>query len=206
MLKSISLTQLEADSRSPNIGNAEQLETLARHIQRSGNVPPLIVRPHPNKPDVFVILDGRQRFTVLKRLNWAEAPCVVWEVSDEDAQLYLATLNQLKGQDNPVKRAELIQSLTTSFDLKDLSELLPESEAQLQDLLRYLEQETEETDRQIQAILEKDKTTPPVLLNFLLSYDDSQWVETYLKSIQTDPSKALLQCLKEHAQKELNHG
>jgi hypothetical protein len=62
---------------------------------------------------------------VLQKLNWKDVECQIWTLSEEDTQLALVTLNQLRGSDNLRKRAELIQSLTQAFKIPDLANLIP---------------------------------------------------------------------------------
>src|SRR5690348_8803444 len=106
----IALNLLHADPRNPNVCSKESLEKLKRNIQRTGLCPSLIVRPHPDLDGTYILIDGHHRKLVLEALEWIEAPCQVWDVSEPEAQIALATLNRLHGTDNPKKRAELIAS------------------------------------------------------------------------------------------------
>src|SRR3989442_1264884 len=94
---------------------------LWAHIKRTGRYPFLVVRPHPDEPGKYQVLDGHHRVAVLRDLGHTEARCDVWQVDDREAKLLLATLNRLQGQDLPRRRAQLLHELlsdTTAGDLE----------------------------------------------------------------------------------------
>src|SRR5213594_4096924 len=84
---------------------------LRAHIKRTGRYPFLVVRPHPEVPGKYQVLDGHHRVAVLRDLGHTEARCDVWQVDDREAKLLLATLNRLQGQDAPARRAQLLHEL-----------------------------------------------------------------------------------------------
>lgn len=90
---------------------AHVLRKLRSHLGRSGRYEPLVVRPHPELPGRFQLLNGHHRLRVLKELGHNSVRCLVWDVDDDQARLYLATLNRLAGHDIPERRATLIENL-----------------------------------------------------------------------------------------------
>jgi ParB/RepB/Spo0J family partition protein len=198
MIASIALSQLIADPRNPNVCSKETLEKLQRNIERTGLCPALIVRPHPTQKDHYVLIDGHHRKLVLERLGWTEAPCQIWNLSEQEAALALATLNRLRGEDIPHKRAELIEELLQHFENTelDLSSFLPESESQLQDLLSLLTLDQAEQERQFQEALACEKASLPVMFHFLIPADQASWVQDTLARFQPtgtqDPSGGFL--------------
>ena len=120
----------------PHPQNANQMDDtfrdkLAANIQREGNYPPLIVRPHPQRPGDYELLDGHQRAPLLARLGYSDARCYVWPCDDATALVLLATLNRLEGQDDPRLRAELLAELTAVLSTDELALLLPEDDVAL---------------------------------------------------------------------------
>ncbi len=195
-MKKIALTQLDKDSRNANVCREETLQKLERHIAQTGLYPPLIVRPNPDDSKRFILIDGHHRLKVLRAVGKTEADCIVWDVDDIQAQLYLATLNRLRGEDNPRKRAELLDSLCQSFKIKDLAPLLPETPAEIEDLLTLVRLDEAELMKQVKSQLEKTESDLPVLLNFVLNKKDATLVEAVLAQYQPDdtkdPSKGLV--------------
>src|SRR3989454_1302888 len=150
---------------------------LRAHIKRTGRYPFLVVRPHPDEPGKFQVLDGHHRVEILRELGHTEARCDVWQVDDREARLLLATLNRLEGQDVPVRRAELLHELLGEMSLDDLAGLLPESDKQLEELHSLLEFPTEEIAALLEEQAEEQEKTLPVVLSFVVSPDQEQLIE-----------------------------
>ena len=131
--------RLRPHPANANVMDQERLEKLAANIAQEGNYPPLVVRPHPEEPGCYQVLDGHQRWQVLQHLRHEEALCYVWPCDDRTALILLATLNRLEGQDDPLKRAELLRELTRLASPEDLSQLLPESAALIRQSLELLD-------------------------------------------------------------------
>ena len=55
------------------------------------------------------------------------------------ALVLLATLNRLEGQDDPTKRAELLQQLTSMTSVDELGALLPEDASDVRRSLAFLD-------------------------------------------------------------------
>ena len=142
--------RLIAHPGNANVMSAELLEKLKGHIARNGRYPALVVRSLGNSKDFceasfrqdragrLQILDGHHRLVVLKELGYQKVRVDNWgDLSDAQAQLLVATLNRLQGQDDPDKRGELLAGLQQSLDLSstELAELLPETQAELEKLL-----------------------------------------------------------------------
>ena len=152
-------------------------EAARRTSQRTGRYPFVVVRPHPEEPGQFQILDGHHRVEILRDLGHTEARCDVWNVDDREAKLLLATLNRLEGQDSPIRRAQLIHELLGEMSLPDLAGLLPETDKQLEELESLLQFPAEE----IAALLaeqaaEQEKVLPRVL-TFVVSPEQEELID-----------------------------
>src|SRR4030095_9435112 len=124
----VPLDDLRAHPLNSNVMSEDLREKLKAHIRRTGRYPFLVVRPHPEEPGKYQVLDGHHRVEILRSLGHTNAGCDVWEVNDREAKLLLATLNRLQGQDIPIRRAELLHELLGEMSLNDLAGLLPESD------------------------------------------------------------------------------
>ncbi len=157
-LRLIPLSRLRPHPRNSNVMPEAMLEKLVRHLERANRYPPLIVRPietdasdaEPSwrdrgeatadvttPPSAYEILDGHHRAEALRRLGREHARCDVWRVGDEDALMLLATLNRLRGHDDPLRRAELLRELAAAQQRgrERLAAWLPERSAQVRRLL-----------------------------------------------------------------------
>ena len=83
--KMVPLDDLSPHPLNANVMSDDLREKLRAHIKRTGRYPHLIVRPHPNKPGRYQVLDGHHRLTVLRDLGHATARCDIWDVDDREA-------------------------------------------------------------------------------------------------------------------------
>lgn len=173
----VPLDQLRPHPLNSNVMPEDLREKLKAHIRRTGRYPFVVVRPHPDEPECFQVLDGHHRVEVLRELGHNEARCDVWNVDDREAKLLLATLNRLQGQDVPVRRAQLIHELLGEMNFGDLAGLLPETDKQLEELESLLQFPAEE----IAALLadqaaDQEKVLPPVL-TFVVSPEQEEVID-----------------------------
>lgn len=191
-LKQLKLVNLKPDPRSANEMGAERMEKLVNNMRRSAHVPPIIVRPDPNNSGCWIIIDGHCRVKSQEKLGRKTIPSVIWEVDEKEAGIYLATLNQLRGEDHPQKRAALLQELTEAFDAADLAQLLPESEEDIQQIVAHLQAEDADVEALIQRQIEEESKILPEVMKFILSHEDAAFVRQTLSGIDQDLSKALV--------------
>lgn len=192
----IQVQYLHPDPRNANQCNTETLAKIMGHIQRNGFCPSLTVRPHPTLADQYMVLDGHHRLQIVKELGWETVDCQVHEIDDEGAALLLLTLNQLRGEDNPRKRAELMQSLLPKFDIATLSNWLPESRHEIEGLLALIQRDTEEQNERLQALMDAERKSLPVPFGFMIPADEADFVRDALQVYQargtTDQGAALV--------------
>jgi len=131
----IGLEKLVAHCANANVMSREFMDKLRRHIEGHGYYEPLVVRKHPQKEGYFELINGHHRKLVLEEMGRSFADCVVWEVSDEQALMLLASINRLGGQDDPYRRAALLAELSDRYQQKELLKGLPDARKQLQKLL-----------------------------------------------------------------------
>ncbi|MBP8605829.1 MAG: ParB-like nuclease domain-containing protein [Phycisphaerae bacterium] len=124
---SLPLSSLLPHPANPNRLSEAAFAKLLRHIGRTGQYEPLVVRRHPQTPGAYQILNGRHRARALKQLGYSHADCVVFEADDNAALVYLISLNRLSGRDNLYKKSKLIEMLCRRFSSRQLAGLLPDS-------------------------------------------------------------------------------
>ncbi len=135
----VRLDRLRGRSDNANAMPADLFAKLTRHIAATGQYPALIVRPCPDEPDAFEILDGHHRAAALRQLGAVTARCDVWEVDDQQALILLTTLNRLEGRDDPFRRAALLAKLRQEMSWESLAALLPESRQRAEQTLALLD-------------------------------------------------------------------
>ena len=173
----VPLVDLRAHPLNANVLSEDLREKLKAHIRRTGRYPFIVVRPYPEEPDRFEILDGHHRVEILRELGYQEARCDVWSVDDHEAKLLLATLNRLEGQDLPIKRAQLIHELIGEMSQGDLSGLLPETDKQIEELEALLQFPAEEIAALLEEESEKAERVLPRVMTFVVSPEQEELIE-----------------------------
>ena len=181
-LQDIPIDCLVAHPENSNHMTAEMLKKLRRHIERTGKYEPLTVRPHPSAEGKYEVLNGHNRLRVLRAIGHQSVRCVVWDVDDDQARLYLATLNRLAGSDIPERRAALLEGLLGTFDIAELSALLPDDRRQLEELERLARLEAE--DLIAAGAPDKHGSSVPVILDFVLEEAEAKEVNLALDMIR----------------------
>ena len=176
-IQEIPLKLLIEHPENSNFMDAEKLKKLRRHIEQTGRYEPLTVRPHPWEEGKFQVINGHNRLRVLRALNYQAAYCVVWNLDDNQTRLYLATLNRLSGSDVPERRVALLENLLTTFDINELSTLLPDDRKQLEELERLSRLELNELTGQTTT---EEKLQVPVILSFMLEEPEAKEVNLAL--------------------------
>lgn len=151
------------------------LETLARNIELEKDYEPIVVRPHPTLPGYYQIIAGEQRYLVLGPLGHQEVLCYLWPCDDATALLLLATLNRLEGQDDPLKRAELLAQLAALAPIEQLAQLLPEDAGQIQRMLALLDLDLDAVLADLQR--QQGPASELRAITFAVTREDEQAIE-----------------------------
>ena len=120
--------------------NDEELEDLTSSIRENGLLQPLVVRPAPGSADRYELIAGERRFRALTRLEWAEAPVMVREASDETL-LVLALVENLQREAlNPLEEAEGYEALAEKHGMKqaEIAKAVGKDRSTVANLLRLL--------------------------------------------------------------------
>lgn len=178
-IQSISLDKLIPHPANPNKMSNATFAKLIRNIERTGRYEPLIVRqvsaspcPENQRPSVFQIINGHHRALALKQLGKKQADCVVWDIDDDEANILLATLNRLCGQDALDKKLALLKRLSERVKTAELAKLLPQTKKQIQRLTSMLD------TRQCPSV--PAVSANPCSLVFFVSDEQQQVIETAL--------------------------
>jgi len=171
VIKEIPINLLLEHPENSNFMKAETAQKLRRHIEKTGRYEPLTVRQHPSEEGRFQVINGHNRLRVLRALKFQNAHCNVWNLDDQETRLYLATLNRLSGQDVPERWAILLDSLLQSFDIDELTALLPDDKKQMEQLERLTHLES---DRLSETAIAKDTLKIGVIISFMLDEADAK--------------------------------
>lgn len=93
----------------------EALEQLARSIQESGVVQPILVRPTPNGR--FQIVAGERRFRAAQKLGHSTIPAVVRVVADDRILEFALVENIQREELTPIEEAQALRRLQDELGL-----------------------------------------------------------------------------------------
>jgi len=107
------LEELELGVFTPRLSvDWKYVEELAEDMQVNGQLKPIIVRPHPEKPDCYQVIDGEYRVRAAKKLGWSMIRAEIRALNNEEALILAMRVNQLHGKRlDPMEEAMRIQVL-----------------------------------------------------------------------------------------------
>jgi ParB family transcriptional regulator, chromosome partitioning protein len=115
-----------------------ELADLARSMEASGLLQPVVVRPHDNG---FELIAGERRWRAAQQLGWARIPAVVREVDDRTL-LTLALIENLQRDDlSPIDEASGYRRLGEEFQLghSEIANAVGRDRSTVANLLRLLQ-------------------------------------------------------------------
>ena len=136
-ITAIELDRLLAHPDNPNEMNKSDFAKLTANIKRTGLYEPVVVRPSGSEKGCFELINGHHRCKALKLLGEETVNCVVWDVGDEDVDIFLSTLNRLGGKDDVSKKAKLLKRLSERLASSEISKLLPMSKTAIEKLCDF---------------------------------------------------------------------
>lgn len=162
----IPLDKITDNPKNPNRMIDGDYAKLVANIKRTGYYPPLIVRPI--EAGHYMLIDGFHRRKALHALKKTDANCDVWNLSEKEADIALASLNTLRGSDDPRKRAELIDSLiSTGFSADSLAHMISETPSEIEDYLKLMAVDADVIEA-MERILEPDPPESAMKITFAL--------------------------------------
>ena len=90
------------------------LRELADSISQNGLIQPITVRPIADG-ELFQIVAGERRFRAISLLEWVEVPCIVKDMTDEEASAIMLAENVSRADIDPVDEAMAYRSRITLF-------------------------------------------------------------------------------------------
>ncbi|MCC6484979.1 MAG: ParB/RepB/Spo0J family partition protein [Armatimonadetes bacterium] len=115
----------------------DSLEELAQSIKERGVLEPIVVRPMPD--GTYQIIMGERRYRASRLAGLTEIPCIIRELSDEDARTDALLENFQREDLNPVERARAIEELLQYAPMEKVARTLGVKEATVRRHLEILE-------------------------------------------------------------------
>ena len=123
-IKIVSIDQVEPNDYNYNKMSEDQMNQELASLEEFGVVRS-IVTYQKEKGGKYIIIDGEHRFKILKEAGVARCPIRnLGVVPESDAKLLSVTLNEVRGQTDYIKMADLFSSIK-DYSLEDMAAILP---------------------------------------------------------------------------------
>jgi len=162
--KLVKLNEIFPNPWNPNSQSKEMFEKEIQSIEKFGFIAPILVRTL--KDNTYQIIDGEHRWRACLQMSFEEMPVEDIGTLDEGlAKVLTINLNNLRGQDDVLKRAEILKTLSTGqlsllpFDVKQM-----ENEIKLLDFdFAQFENAEVPTEEKLKIPIEKMKQIGQIL-------------------------------------------
>jgi len=118
-VRQIPLAQLRPAEWNANVVPPATLKKIRASIEDFGVVENLVVRPHPSEDGCFEVVSGNHRLALYQEMGFDKAPCVVVELDDARARILAQTLNRTRGEDDPEKKARLLEQALETLTVEE---------------------------------------------------------------------------------------
>lgn len=147
----VSIIEVHPNPWNPNVQSKEMFEKTKNSLKEMGTLGTILCR---KVGIIYQILDGEHRWLGKKENGDTEISIEVieQEVSDNDAKLLTILLNNIKGNDDVLKRAEILKELN-----KGQLSLLPFNEEEIKNELELLDFDFSQYDEE-ESVKPKDRT------------------------------------------------
>lgn len=138
-----------------NVVSPEKLEKIRRSLRRYGSVENSVVRPSwcigtrtaadlaarraarmDPEPSSYETLSGNHRLRLYREEGVPAIPNTVLELTDPEAKVLAQVLNRTRGEDDPVRLADLLKDAAAEIPMADIAGLLPQDERAIASLLK----------------------------------------------------------------------
>ena len=118
----------------------DALTDLANSVRQKGVVQPILVRPHPKKPQRYELIAGERRWRAAQMAQLHVIPAIVRPFTDSESYEIALIENVQRADLTVIEEAEGYQQLieTYNYTQAQLSELIGKSRSHIANLLRLL--------------------------------------------------------------------
>jgi ParB/RepB/Spo0J family partition protein len=110
----IDRTIITAGNNDRTVFEPTALRELADSIAQNGLIQPITVRPIADG-ELFQIVAGERRFRAIALLEWDEVPCIVKDMTDEEASAIMLAENVSRADIDPIDEAMAYRSRMALF-------------------------------------------------------------------------------------------
>jgi ParB/RepB/Spo0J family partition protein len=163
------IANLKLNFWNPNHMDEVKFKSLVKSIKERKFIVPIVANTEG------LIVDGQHRYLASKECGLEKVPVVMVDMTEDEMKLSTLGLNGIKGENIPLKLAQLLQDLNQRHSLEEIAESIGFDAEALKDKLELLkipdglvEQLKEDARNQEQSL--------PVVLNFVLTKEQETMI------------------------------
>lgn len=173
--KKVRIEDIVPNKWNPNVQDEQLFKKEIESIKAHGFLDPILVR---EKDEIYEIVDGEHRYKACKELDYEEIIIEsLGEISDGEAKVLTIKLNNLRGQDDILKRAAILKQLS-----EGQLQLLPFNKEEMEEEIKLLDFDFSQYENAEVPDEEKEESQQILKLAFNL---DSQLKKLHNKSKNT---------------------
>lgn len=137
--KKVPVEFLKPNPRNPRkVFEDAELQELTQSIKDRGIIQPIVVRPVPNKSDIYEIVAGERRWRASQKAGLHEVPVVIVNIDDKTSLEYAILENVQRADLNPIEEAEGYARLMAEFSYtqENLSKIIGKSRSHIANMMR----------------------------------------------------------------------
>ena len=166
-IKKVDINSIFANKWNPNNQSDLVFKSLVNSIKTIGFTVPILVRQIEN--GCYEIIDGEHKWKGAQELGYKEVLIAdMGVVEDSLAKTLTITMNNVRGQDDILKRAELLKQIKES-NQPDLFGLLPMQEKELEEQMALLDFDFSQYEKG--EVGEEDKSRAEKVVTLLITLD-----------------------------------
>lgn len=169
----IKVEDITPDPVNPNTVPDEVMKALEADILERGYVQPVLVRPHDGK---YRIIDGEHRWRVLKDAGAQTISCIIDDAGEDSARLRLISMNNLVGEFEPTKLADVMANLAKTMPEDELRARLGMDEDEYK-AVRDLEAAGSDIDERLTGALLNEEQNAPQVMTWRFAPEDADTVD-----------------------------
>lgn len=136
----VDIANVRPNDYNPNDMSSEDFEAIVRTMEDAGRIDGVVlVREDPDNADHYIIVDGENRYNAVKYLGKTKLPVFVAPYDEARAKISTIAMNNLKGQNIPIKLARLLVDLHKDFDPKTIQAMTGLASDQQKTTLKLLD-------------------------------------------------------------------
>ena len=139
-IREVDINLVHPNPYNPNKMDDRTYKLTLKSIEEDGLMGEIIVREDPDKPNEFIIIDGEHRWKAARELGYETIKVEIKAKDTPEAMISTLRLNKARGENDPIKEAEVIHELHKTYSTEEIEEKLgytKEEQEGLENLMNF---------------------------------------------------------------------